>query len=172
MKNLKYACVNIFSKNKNDTYILLGFEDYNKKYSSFGGHIEKNENAITALYREFFEETIGLYGNKQQTKKFVDKHLKHKYIKDKTLIYNIEIPYNKNIVIYFNNIYNYINKCMIKNKKNKKLPSNYITSCPIGYFEKSKLKWINIKNVKKYKIENYCLKDIKMYINNLDQSLL
>jgi hypothetical protein len=129
----------IYTIHNNEIYYLLGKEIYDKynsnffknkyynKYNDFGGKINKNELYIDCATREFFEETLGLFGSKYHLKKSL-KRLQ-RYLVNSYYVYPMYVNYDANI-----------------NKKYQKLVKKHKDNVRRGYkynysIEMEELRW-------------------------------
>ena len=115
-------------------YFLFGQEEYDKKWSDFGGSPSpKSEPIFKTAIREGYEEIDGFFGSKSHLKELVQKNLIAKFHnKDNTYhSYLFKISYDKNLPFYFNNHHKFI-----KDNFQNHIDNN-------GYFEKSKMKWFS-----------------------------
>jgi len=133
----------IYYKKKNGKYYyLLGkenkYEDYSDscKYSDFGGSKQGKENNIICATRESYEETMGIFGNKKEYEEMI-KESKYRIKGSKHTSYLCYIDYNKDLPKIFKNIYNHFNKCFRNNK----------IKVPIGFLEKTDIKWFSKKSI-------------------------
>lgn len=132
-----------YSVHNNKVYFLCGI-DYNDKISDLGGKIDKGESAIDCAVREFYEESVGLFANKKDIKKFIQNGKKNKNTKiiklgaDSCYItYMIKSKYEPIITDAYEILYKYIKNCdFVKYDE--------------GYFEMKSLKWIDYDTLKKH----------------------
>ena len=135
------------AKKNNKLYFLFGQEqniEYGiRGYSDFGGGRE-DESIFDGAIREGCEEIKGFLGDEKQLRKRVlesgGTHLVN--YNDKYYVHIFLMEYNENLPKYFTNNHNYI-----WNKMNKKVLSK------TKIFEKRKLEWFKIKDMKKTKKE-------------------
>jgi len=110
------------------------------KWSDFGGSKEKNETQYQTAIREGFEESNGILGNKKDIKKLIKYHLVGKIQDPQYSIWLVEVEYNPDIVQSFHDDF----KNALKNNKE-------IVKARNGLFEKDKLVWITLKQLKRKK---------------------
>jgi hypothetical protein len=142
-----------------EVYLLVGREqDYGDgwydsgKYAGFGGKREKGETPDECAVREGYEETMGILGNKDELRELIKKRCIRMINFDGYFMYIVAIPYDDNLPIIFNNVYEYFNQCLdIKatqkktdKKKSQKKKRIAIGKCPIGFFEKRDIKWVSL----------------------------
>jgi hypothetical protein len=150
-----FTVVHLVAKDKkNKWHLLIGLDEYSKdneiikRWGSFGGKKEEGETLNECLIREFYEETMGIFGSINKYQKIIKNNKlseeKVKYGNWEGLEVICEIDYDSKIADTYNNIYNFLKKnIFIKNKSNSK-PLYTIKSAPIGLFEKIELKWIDL----------------------------
>lgn len=131
------------AKHKGKLYFLFSRETKDKNYkdsglwSDFGGSSEKGENFFDTAIREGWEESMGIMGSKKDIKYILNNHTIGTVEIDGYKTYIILMKYNKKIIDIFENSYN-----KIKKENIEKIGKN-------GLYEKDKIKWIEIKNLKK-----------------------
>jgi len=132
--------------NNGEIYIMLGrerkqtgFRD-STKWSDFGGGQMENESVEECAVREGFEETMGMFGSPCMLRRMISECIFRLETGTYTS-YVIEVKYDEKKEQDFNDIF----KCI--KKKHKKLIQE-----KNGFFEKDLVKWIKLKNYKKYKI--------------------
>ena len=138
--------------NSNDL-ILLGKESHNGRlnktdtglYSEFYGNVNNEESIPQAAGRILFEKSMNMIIEASEFEKLIiDNKINYK-INHNNIIFLYKIDYNefKYITSFFNKIYNYFFKCTTDNSMN----TWNIDSCPIGFMDKSELKWFNYKDI-------------------------
>ena len=154
---------NVNVNNKNEKYYLIGREHPEKnwtggnKWSNFGGAINNGESAKNGATREFYEETLGIFGDKTDYNKILHgaKELKTKsgYILYVAEINSFDTKQEMDKVTEtFNNMYLFFRGNIFGNKNIKKRSGiNKVGFKAIqtnsnnghgGLFEKTKIKWI------------------------------
>ena len=127
-------------------YFLYGREtkDYKSKdsgkWSDFGGAREKNESLKTTAIREGFEETMGIFGDEKSIRNLVNNKLVVKLTINNYTTYIVEVSYDKNIPKKYNKMYKHI-------KKEK----YYLIQEHNGLWEKDKMTWVELKNLKQFR---------------------
>ena len=159
-----FTVIHLVAKDKDNKWkLLIGLDEYSKdnniirKWGSFGGKKEENETVNESLVREFYEESMGIFGSlsdyENLTKKNKISERNVNYGKWKGLEVICKINYDDSIVDKYNNIYNFLKKnIFVKNTANSK-PLYTIKSNPVGLFEKVELKWISLDNFDISKLE-------------------
>lgn len=152
-KKIKNISVFIYAKHTEQIIFLLGLENntpYNKTdinlYSEIHGQIMNEESINQAFERIIFEKTMNLI----DTDNFEKIIHKLPYVIDlpnQKIVFALNINYssNENIPKYFNKIFAYLNMCTSSNT----FGHTIIESCPIGFLDKSELKWFNFTDIKK-----------------------
>ena len=126
-------------------------------WSDFGGSKEKNETHYHTAVREGFEESNGILGNKKNIRSLIKNFCITKIGDKGWSTYLIQVKYNKKIINLFKEEFK---------QTLKKTP--YLIYQHNGFYEKDKLRWIKLQNLKKnihifrpwykkfvYKIINY-----------------
>jgi hypothetical protein len=129
------------AKHNGTIYFLFGQEVYDKTWGDFGGSPHKPESVFDNAIREGYEELDGFLGPKTDLKEMVKSNL-ITILKSKDEKYHshlFKMVYDPNLPFYFNNHHKFI-KANFPEKVNKN-----------GYFEKNKMKWFTIKELKKEK---------------------
>ena len=183
--SFKYAGGLPFAWNKvtKQYYFLLGKEQIKKgwkgsnKWSDFGGGRESKEQPIDTASREFYEETMGIFGNQKSIYNLMKKHkdLKVKLQNGNAYIYLLPIvkifpnDENKkditNLGTIFHNIVRYFRSC------SRDLEGDgfqTIPTCPNGWYEKMEIKWFSVPELYSYLILNTTKKkkkNKKIYID-------
>lgn len=154
-------CIN----DKGQMMLLLGKENntpYNKTdielFSEFYGRFINDETIEQATSRIIFEKTMNLLIEPDQFEKIIPtlpyiisyENNQNNENNEKTqsngkIIFAYKIDYDeyKNIPKYYNRIFAYLNLCTTNNT----LGHTYIESCPIGFLDKSELKWFGFKEI-------------------------
>ena len=127
---------------ENDIYFLFSRESFTKKHkglwSDFGGSKENRETQYETAIRECVEESCGILGNKDDIRILIKNNCITK-IRDKGYsIYLVRVEYNKKIVKIFSEHF----KKMLKDYPDLVKEKN-------GLFEKDKLRWIKLQDLKK-----------------------
>lgn len=140
----------------NKLYFLFGLDL--DGWSDFGGSRENNETTFQTAIREGCEELNGFL-NCKSLKKYVKKHLVTSYEIKTYVTYLFYIPYNEFIEQYFNN-----NTLFIKEKLPEMIDKN-------GLFEKSKIKWFTISNIRKNKkkFRTFYYEALELIFKNKDE---
>lgn len=138
------------AKYANKLYFLLALEVCDKKWSDFGGKSNKNETKYDTAIREGYEEINGFFGDINEFKKLVDTNLLLKIDKYNNTYssYLIKIPFDINLPYYYNNNAKFIND-NFKGLVNKN-----------GFFEKKKIKWFSVNELKNHKNFRFFYKEI------------
>lgn len=152
-KKINTISIFLYAKQKNQIIFLLGLENntpYNKTdvnlYSEIHGQIINDESIDQAFGRIIFEKTMNLVDNDN-----IDKIInKLPYVIDtenQRVLFGYQINYTtyENIPKYFNKFFAYLNMCTSSNT----LGHTIIESCPIGFLDKSELKWFDFNDIKK-----------------------
>jgi len=126
---------------KGTIFLLLGQERSNK-WSDFGGTPNPNESNFNTAIREGGEELNGFLGSGSFLKaKVNDNFIKKVVTEDINKSYTsylFYIDYDENLEIYFNN----------NNKFNEKYLQDKINIRHNGLFEKKRIKWFKISELK------------------------
>tara|TARA_B100001027_G_C16161461_1_gene282777 strand:+ start:36 stop:575 length:540 start_codon:yes stop_codon:yes gene_type:complete len=132
-------------------FLLLG-KERNNAWSDFGGSPNNGEDIFKTAIREGYEELNGFFGDEDELKELVTKNnvfkigLEERTNKNKKKIYTtfiFSIKYDKNLPIYFNNM----------NKFAEKHLSDKVNKHHNGLFEKKKIDWFSISDLREKKIE-------------------
>ena len=126
---------------KNNLYLLFSREHtlYKGRYEwrDFGGTPENNETNMQTAIREGWEESSGFLGSKNNIKNLIKNNLITKVSSGGYTVYLVLIEYDKELPRKFRK--HFMN--MYKKDKSK--------ICKNGFYEKDKLKWIKITDLKK-----------------------
>ena len=148
------------AKHNGKNLFLLGQENFDKKWSDFGGSPSpKSEPVFQTAIREGYEETDGFFGSKSDLKILVENNFITKLSnKDNTYhSFLFKMKYDENLPTYFNNHHKFI-----KTNFSDKVDKN-------GFFEKSKMKWYTVTDLKdgleKSKFRHFYRGIIKQLIN-------
>lgn len=129
---------------KGTLFLLLGQERNNNLWSDFGGSSKKDENPLKTAVREGTEELNGYLGDYHE----LEYKLKNNYLTDynngRYTSYIFKHTYSNNLPHYFNK-----NNKFIESHLNK----NFINA-DNGLFEKKKIKWYSINELKKSNTKN------------------
>ena len=156
-----------FCKNENEYLFLFGRECLDKKWEEsgkwgeFGGKFNEGESNLDGIIREFYEESHGLFGNKEELKKYLEKNIKNLLILfckhyDGLVIF-LPINFNVDLPKYFKNAI-FITKEILGRKGAIK------TAQSKGYFEKDEVSFFSIKELNKKEIFRKNLKEINKYL--------
>lgn len=133
------------AEHKGDFYFLFSRErlafsqDKDRgKWSDFGGSREGKETQYQTAIRECFEESNGILGNKKDIQDLIKDHLVKKIKDDAYSIWIITVNYDPSIINFFDQNFKYVHK----NNPNIIKEQN-------GLYEKDKLIWIKLQNLKK-----------------------
>jgi hypothetical protein len=144
------ASVLPIAKHNNKIYFLFGREsdeDETPGFSDFGGGIKPGENTFSAAFREFTEETTGIFGGAEESMKKAQHCEIYKIIhgKDEKAynIYVVPFEYDTTVVKHYNNIQKFIHDS-IKDK-------NFLHKTAI--FEKIEMCWMTREEALKRKKE-------------------
>jgi hypothetical protein len=116
-------------------------------YNDFSGVFMNDESIEEAISRILFEKSMNLIIEPDQMEKLI-KTNKLEYIKDENnsrIIYAYKIDYEeyKNIPLFYNRIFEYLSICTKPDSMNKWT----IDSCPLGFLDKSELKWVGLDEI-------------------------
>ncbi len=145
------------AKKGNRLFFLLALEVFDKKWSDFGGTSYKNETNYETAIREGYEELNGFFGNYSEFNELAYNNylLKISKLDNSYISHLINISYDSNLPFYFNNNVKFIND-NFKNLINKN-----------GYFEKKKVKWFSINELKQNKnFRNFYQEIVDILIDN------
>ena len=127
-----------------EIWILLGKE--NDKWSPFAGHVEPGEDIKKAACREFLEEIMGL---------FLEKDVEDYTIEDSKIVvidrrsithlYLFNIDYDVRIPYYFESITKFFLKCTGDKKDQWNTP--ILGTCKAGLFEKEVIAWFSLTEI-------------------------
>jgi hypothetical protein len=147
--NINFIYIIIYSNN----LILLGKESKNGRinktdanlYSEFYGDINNDESIPQATGRILFEKSMNIIIEPSEFEKLIIDNKVNYKIDNNNIIFLYKINYNEfqYIPSYFNRIYNYFFKCTTDSSMN----TWNIDSCPIGYMDKSELRWFSYKDI-------------------------
>lgn len=133
--------------------VLLGQEakspgwSESEKWSDFGGVPKPGEPDEEAAAREWYEETMGIYGCVDTYRVMVRKY-KFKVVVGTAVIFLVPRPYDTRVNTVHNNIHQYLTKCM---RPHPMWPeARHIPSCPEGYGEKTCLQWHSCDEIKSH----------------------
>lgn len=130
------------SYHNNELYLLFSKEYRNYKgkpdWRDFGGTPEKNETILQTAIREGWEESSGFLGSKSNIEKLIRKNLVTKVNNNKYTVYVVLIEYDEKLPVKFKKHFT----DMYKKDKSK--------ICKNGFYEKSELRWIKVKNIYKH----------------------
>lgn len=148
-KNIDYAGVLPYAIHNGKKYYLIGKEHRqigwsgSSKWSDFGGDPE-HETPSKGAAREFYEETMGFFGNMSDIVKKLSKEKRISVPGGYT--YLMKIDYDKNLPALFERVHRYFLQC----SKMHKYKQGYleIPSCPDGLFEKTDIKWVTENELK------------------------
>ena len=138
-------------------FLLLGQERHNSLLCDFGGSPHKEEQIIDTAVREGCEELNGLLGDKETVDKLVKKNLILRINDNKYTSYIFNIKYDKNLPYYFNNL----------NRFAEKYLSDKINEEHNGLFEKKKIEWYKLDEVKN---SNF-MKEVRPHYRNILNSI-
>lgn len=102
-----------------------------KGWSDFGGGSDGNETPLQTAIRESTEELTGFLGNKNQITQLLKRGF-YKIVKNNYHIHIVLIPYDENLVKYFNNNHSFLWKT---------LDPRYLNKTKL--FEKIEIKWFS-----------------------------
>ena len=132
---------------KGQIYFLFGkenpMEDSSKGFSDFGGGVEKGENILQTAMREGGEELTGFLGDGNTLKKHIRKHGGiHKLVFNDYHVHLFYLPYDPNLVKYYNQNHRFLWERMDKKLLNE-----------TKLFEKIEIDWFSYDDLKKRKKE-------------------
>ena len=146
--DIKYISIYGYTNYQKKILILIGKEFNNKPnktdiglFSEFFGKIENEESIPESTSRILFEKSMNMIIDQDEFKQeIINNKIKYKIIKNRLIFfYNIDYDTYKNLPIYYNRVFKYINLCQF--------PTSYnnwaIESCPFNFFDKSELKWVD-----------------------------
>ena len=130
------------SYHNNELYLLFSkeYNDYRGKpdWRDFGGTPEKNETTKQTAIREGWEESSGFLGSKSDIEKLIKNNLVSVVNNNKYTVYIVLIKYDEKLPTKFKKHFT----DMYKKDKTK--------ICKNGFYEKSELRWIKVKNLHKH----------------------
>lgn len=152
-------------------YFLLGRENpgsdpkKNNLFSDFGGGTEKNETPEQTAFREFTEETMGIYEHLDIT---LDE--KQSYNNGLYYQYMVKIPYSEAEPRTYNSMMSMLSKCRRK-KRYKNGFNSLIPTCNTGLAEKTEIKWWTAEEIfqNKKMMRPLFLKTFNQVIKNLEK---
>jgi len=126
-----------------ETYFLIGKShtedgwEGSGKWTSFGGKPEGNETPKETAVREFYEETMGFFNDKDEYLKILDD--KHAVI-ERNMFYTYMLPieYDPKICGYFKGAYQYARQCMKLTNTGKPV----MHDGPDGLYEIVEIFWV------------------------------
>ncbi len=182
VNKLNFVGIQAYTIINGELYIILGKESYeegwsgSETWSSFGGrpnydvYPNQIENALDEAIREFDEESMGIFGSKENIREKISK----KYYLNETktalsffLFIEFEDPSNIDVIVdVFKNIYLHFAQCTIEdNNRRLRLPGpcydGFLEKTDLGFFKVSDLDTIlvNVKFREEY------LKDLPYLVN-------
>ena len=129
---------------KGSLFILLGQERYNCLWSDFGGGSKNGEDQFRTAIREGTEELNGYLGDFNEIEYNLKKNLIISYQNDRYTSYLFKYPYSYCLPIYFNKNNRFLEKSLSQN----------IIQGDNGLFEKTKIKWFSVNQLKKINTKN------------------
>lgn len=120
-------------------FLLMGQERKNNLWCDFGGTPNKKEKPFDTAIREGGEELNGFLGINEELENLVSQNMVLSICFDRYTTYIFKTNYDENLCYYFNNINNFAEAHI------KDIVDNYNN----GLFEKTKIKWIKIDDLKK-----------------------
>ncbi len=149
-------------------YFLFGKENSladTPGWSDFGGGVDKGEQVYDSALREGGEELTGFLGDAKQINALIKKngghmHLLHGEDNSGYHVHIFCLPYNENLVTFYNN-----NHRFLWNKMNKQ----YLNKTKL--FEKIEIQWFSIDEMRKRKSEfrNFYQEVVDMLLHNKTQ---
>jgi len=155
LTQVKTISVFIYTKKNNKILFLLGKENNTPfvktnvdMFCEFLGERMNEELIEQSVTRTIFEKTMNLIIEPDEIEKIVP-NLPY-IINNKKIIVGFKIDYEKykNIPEYYNRVFQYLHLCTTSNTLNH----SFIESCPVGFLDKSELKWFNYANIIKQEI--------------------
>ena len=150
MKNYNSAGILPITIHNNNIYFLIGKENFydnwdgSLKFSEFGGNSNNYEFWYDTMIREFYEETMGIFGNLNKIDELCKNNMyNYMEIEENGIVGFLFIEYNEKLPIYYNNIYNHITNDMLNNDMQK--IKNFMHN---GFIEKKLIKWIEYDELK------------------------
>lgn len=126
-----------YAKHNGVLYFLFGKEIKNGLWSDFGGSRNGKEEPITTAIREGYEELSGFFGSQIDLRNLINK--KNISINNEQYFtYLVEIPYDENLIQYYNNNFKFIQD---------KLP-HIVDNKHNGLFEKIEIKWMTMEEIR------------------------
>jgi 8-oxo-dGTP pyrophosphatase MutT (NUDIX family) len=119
-------------------YFLLGREISDKKWSDFGGGREKGETNYQTALREGAEELNGFLGSNMKSLVSKNKIMTLQTLNKCYVSYLFTIDYSSMLPIYFNNHHKFVEKHF----------AEVVTNTRNGYYEKDKIEWFTIDELK------------------------
>lgn len=159
-----------FTRREKEYLFLMGRESLEIKWEEsgtwcdFGGSYQEGESNLDGIVREFYEESHGLFGSKEELRSYFEK-----VFGDLLVLYSerydgviIFLPINYNIDLprYFKNSVN-ITKDILSRKGAIK------TAREKGYFEKDAIRYFSLEEIREERdIFRSTIKDILDYLLN------
>ena len=122
---------------KGQILFLFGQEYDELKWADFGGSTETGETYLQTATREGSEELNGLYGTFVDIHNLIKTCLLNAIELNNHKTFFVQVPYDPNLPIYFNNQYRFIKK-QYPHLIDKK-----------GLFEKRQMRWFSLSEIKK-----------------------
>ena len=148
--DIRYTGVLPYAIKNGVKYYLIGREhkqtgwDGSGKWSDFGGDPE-DEPPLMGAAREFYEETMGFFGNLTDIVKLLKNGKRVSVPGGYTYLYKIK--YDADLPGLFERVHRYFMQCA---KMHKYKPGYMgIPSCPEGLFEKTDIRWVSEAELKK-----------------------
>lgn len=115
---------------------LFGEECDEHKWIDFGGGAKPGETLMQNVIREACEELNGFLGSQNEIKQIIKNNLVLKLSLETYTSFIVQVPYDANLPIYFNNHHRFIKE---------HLPH---LLCKNGLFEKRQIKWMTIADIR------------------------
>jgi hypothetical protein len=148
--NNRYVGVLPYATKNGKRYYLIGKEhkqtgwDGSGKWSDFGGDPE-DETPLVGAAREFYEETMGFFGNMTDIVKNLQNSKRVSVPGGYT--YLLKIKFDPQLPLLFERVHRYFLQCAKMHRR--KVGYMGIPSCPEGLFEKTDILWVSETDLKK-----------------------
>lgn len=128
-------------------FYLLGLENAEYEYdrdlwSDFGGGAHYPTDLARSAAEEFYEETMGAFGDASEIETRLRKSDAIRLPKKAGIMYLMKIKFDPELPRMWNGMWRYFARCS-RNKGGKWI----IPSCPEGYFEKKRIAWFTAKEI-------------------------
>jgi hypothetical protein len=120
-----------------ELFFLFGEEFDEHKWIDFGGGAKTGEGPLQNAVREGCEELNGFFGSANEFKQLIQTNLRLKLYLETYTSFLVQVPYDPNLPIYFNNHHKFI-KTHLPHLVGKN-----------GLFEKRQIKWMTYADMQK-----------------------